>query len=102
MEPIVGCHPQETTNDQVEAREEKRIAGWEFCFWSWELGGEGERGEAMHALRTLFISCVRKVGKCNEEFFIFKKILSLIINGQSENDGWLAGWMDGLDWIGLN
>jgi len=25
----------------------------------------------------------------------------LIINGQSENDGWLDGWM-GLDWIGLD
>jgi hypothetical protein len=42
--------------------------------------GERERG-AMHALRTLFISCVRKVGKYNKEFFIFKKILSFIING---------------------
>ncbi len=72
--------------------------------------GKGEREEpCMMALRTLFISCVRKVGKYNKEFFSFfkKKILSLIINGQSENDGWLDGWMDGWmdgwvwDWIGL-
>jgi hypothetical protein len=41
------------------------------------LGGEGERERerergAMHALRTLFISCVRKVGEYNKEFFILK------------------------------
>jgi len=38
----------------------------------WELGvGKGEREEPCMALRTLFISCVRKVGKYNKEFFSF-------------------------------
>ncbi len=98
------------------AREEKN--SWLGVFWSLGVGRgrrEREREEpCMHALRTLFISCVRKVGKYNKEFFHLKKILSLIMNGQSENDGWLAGWMAGwmdgwigldwirLDWIGLD
>jgi len=101
LEPIVGCHPQETTNNQVRLEKRKIIPGWEF-FGVGRGRGERERERergAMHALRTLFISCVRKVGEYNKECFHFKKFCHLIINIQSENDGWLAGWMDGLDWI---
>jgi hypothetical protein len=71
-----AIHKKPTTN---QVRLEKRKNTWlgVFGVWSWELRErERERG-AMHALRTLFISCVRKVGKYNKEFFIFKKICHL-------------------------
>jgi hypothetical protein len=44
-------------------------------FWGVLGVGRGKgREEPCMALRTLFISCVRKVGKYNKEFFfIFKK-----------------------------
>jgi hypothetical protein len=50
----------------------------------WELGvGKGEREEpCMMALRTLFISCVRKVGEYNKEFFSFFLKKNSVINNQ--------------------
>jgi hypothetical protein len=71
LEPIVGCHPQETTNNQVGQLEKRKIH-WLGVFWGVLGVGRGKgREEPCMALRTLFISCVRKVGKYNKEFFSF-------------------------------
>jgi hypothetical protein len=52
-------------------------------FWGvfWGVGRGKGREEPCMALRTLFISCVRKVGKYNKEFvsFFFK---NSVINNQ--------------------